>query len=225
MENNLLEKEKDSFEKKKLLSFKKNQQLNPKNQIFKIVLTGLLLGLSVVFSLIEIKIPILGATVPLRIFDSIIMSIAIPIIGVWYTLVIGIFEPWLHFAMDSDHPPVQIVFDNVANIVFIVSFVLIFYKIFKLDKIYDRKKNITKNLFATLILVPLNAIVSTLCFVLTMIVLSSTSLGHDHGDSIGAFFSNVPAIFFILLAIELARFTLIYVLFVLLQSRLAKLNH
>gem|GEM_PF-866943 len=41
-----------------------------------------MLGLSVALSLIEIKIPIVGAQVPLRIFDVLIMALAIPIIKI-----------------------------------------------------------------------------------------------------------------------------------------------
>lgn len=207
---------------------KKNKEINTKDQIFKIVLTGILLGLSVAFSLIEIKIPIMGAQVPLRIFDSIIMAIAIPIIGIWYTLGIAIIEPWLHFAIDSDHPPIQMFFDNIANIIFVVSFVLVFYQLFKVNKIEKEKKNnfIIKNTFSGLLLVSLNAIVSSLAFVFTILILANTSLSKpdEYIEAIKAFYQNAPAIFFILLAIEIGRFLLVYVLFALVQKRLSKIN-
>lgn len=234
----VVENVKTSKTKKRFFKIKhKKQEINSQEQIFKIVLTGLLLGLSVVFSLIELKIPVMGASIPLRIFDALIMAIAIPIIGLWYTLSIAIIEPWLHFAIDSDHPPIQMFFDNIANVVFVVSFVLVFYQLFKLnrmDKNLNKKAYITKNVFAGLVLVPLNAIVSSLMFVFTMLVLLNTGAGdhvhafhagHDHvTDSVSAFFANASAIFFILLAIEIGRFLLIYVLFVLVQKRLSNLN-
>lgn len=239
MENQVIvENAKASKTKKRSFKIKrKKPEINSQEQIFKIVLTGLLLGLSVAFSLIELKIPIMGASIPLRIFDALIMGIAIPIIGLWYTLSIAIIEPWLHFAIDSDHPPIQMFFDNIANVVFVVSFVLIFYHLFKLnriDKNTNKKTYVTKNVFAGLILVPLNALVASLMFVFTMLVLlntgSSTDVdafhaGHDHvTDSVSAFFANASAIFFILLAIEIGRFLLIYVLFALVQKRLSNLN-
>lgn len=231
MENQLLEKEKMKVNRKRNI-FKikhREQKNNTKDQIFKIVLTGLLLGLSVAFSLIEIKIPIMGASVPLRIFDALIMGIAIPIIGIWYTLSIAIIEPWLHFAIDSDHPPIQMFFDNIANVAFVVSFVLVFYKLFKLNQHKKNEKQktlIIKNSFSGTILVPLNAIVSSLCFVLTMVILANTTLTKpdEYVDAISAFYKHAPAIFFILLAIELARFLLIYILFALVQKRLSNLN-
>lgn len=226
--------------KTKKRSFKikrKKQEINSQEQIFKIVLTGLLLGLAVTLSLAELKIPIMGASIPLRIFDALIMAIAIPIIGLWYTLAIAIIEPWLHFAIDSDHPPIQMFFDNIANVVFVVSFVLVFYYLFKLnrtDKNISKKTYITKNVSAGLVLVPLNAVVSSLMFVFTMLVLLNTGsgadvdvfhAGHDHiTDSVSNFFANASAIFFILLAIEIGRFLLIYVLFALVQKRLLNLN-
>lgn len=186
----------------------------------------------------------MGAIVPLRIFDTLIMAIAIPIIGIWYTLAIAIIEPWLHFALDSDHPPIQMFFDNIANVVFVLSFVLIYYKLFKLNtqpKDNEPKKAlIVKNTFAGLVVVPLNAIVSSLCFVFTMLVLAGMGTSGDHHhhyaevfhgdhhdifDGVTAFFENAPAIFFILLAIEIARFLFVYVLFALIQRRLGQLNH
>lgn len=237
MENQVVEKQEKVIKlKNKIFKMKKKKEINTKDQIFKIVLTGLLLGLSVAFSLIEIKLPIMGASVPLRIFDALIMAVAIPIIGLWYTLSIAIIEPWLHFAIDSDHPPVQMAFDNVANVVFVVSFVLVFYKLFNLHQVErqtSKKTFVTKNVFAGLALVPLNAIVSSLCFVFTMLVLLNTGSGvgvhhaghdHDFADSVNAFFANASAIFFILLAIEVARFLLIYGLFALVQRRLSSLN-
>lgn len=237
MEKQLLEaKKKMSKFKSKFFRLKRKQEQNEtKDQIFKIVLTGLLLGLSVAFSLIELKIPIMGASIPLRIFDALIMAVAIPIIGVWYTLAIAIIEPWLHFAIDSDHPPIQMFFDNIANIFFVVSFVLVFYKLFKLnqiDKEANKKIFYTKNTFAGLVLVPLNAIVSSLMFVFTMLILLNTgshveAFHGDHeglADSVTSFFEHGSAIFFILLAIELGRFLFIYVLFALVQKKLGQLN-
>lgn len=239
MENQVLKEEKiNSRTKNRFFKMKhKKVEIDTKEQIFKIVLTGLLLGLSVAFSLIELKIPIMGASVPLRIFDALIMAIAIPIIGLWYTLSIAIIEPWLHFAIDGDHPPIQMFFDNIANVFFVVSFVLVFYKLFKLNQVEknkNKKAYLTKNTFAGLILVPLNAIVSSLMFVFTMLVLLNTGSeshvevfheGHDHfADSVTAFFEHGAAIFFILLAIEIARFLLIYVLFALVQKKLGQLN-
>lgn len=236
----VIESAKESKAKKRFFKLKrKKPEINSQEQIYKIVLTGLLLGLSVAFSLIELKIPIMGASVPLRIFDALIMAIAIPIIGIWYTISIAIIEPWLHFAIDSDHPPIQMFFDNIANVVFVVSFVLVFYQLFKLnriDKNTNKKTYLTKNVFAGLVLVPLNAVVSSLMFVFTMLVLLNTGTGqhdhvhtfhagHDHvTDSVSAFFANASAIFFILLAIEIGRFLLIYVLFALVQKRLSNLN-
>ncbi|MBE4704405.1 hypothetical protein [Spiroplasma platyhelix] len=237
MENQVLEEKKSTSKlKNKFFKFKRKEKIETKDQIFKIVLTGLLLGLSVAFSLIELKIPIMGASIPLRIFDALIMAIAIPIIGLWYTVSIAIIEPWLHFAIDSDHPPIQMFFDNIANVVFVISFVLVFYKLFKLNQVdtTNKKTFIAKNTFAGLVLVPLNAIVSSLMFVFTMLVLLNTGSAEHvdvfHGDHEGifdgvtAFFENASAIFFILLAIEVARFLLIYVLFALVQKRLSQLN-
>lgn len=234
MENQLQTEEKLLKEKRKFFKMKK-REIDTKEQIFKVVLTGILLGLSVAFSLAEIPIPIMGVQVPLRIFDALIMAIAIPIIGLWYTLLIAIIEPWLHFAIDSDHAPIQMFFDNVANIIFVVSFVLIFYKLFKINKIEKAKKKtiIVKNTFAGLILVPLNAVVASLMFVFTMLVLLGTeatyvhSFHTEHNDiagSVTSFFNNAAPIFFILLAIELARFLFIYFLFALVQKKLSQIN-
>ncbi|MDQ7983088.1 MAG: hypothetical protein REH79_02575 [Spiroplasma sp.] len=216
----------------KLFNWKKNSPINLKEQIFKIVLTGILLGLSVALSLIEIKIPIVGAHVPLRIFDILIMAIAIPIIKLWYTLIIAILEPWLHFAIDSDHPPIQMFFDNIANIIFVVSFVIVFYQLFKnkTNKYCKTNNNyhesIIRHTFAGLILIPLNAIVASFSFIITVVILANSNLSgvDEYLAEIAAFYQNGVTLFFILLAIELARFLFIYLLFALVQKRLARLN-
>lgn len=72
---------------------KKKLNINSKQQIFNITLTGVLLGLAVAFSLIEIPVQFMGVILPLRIFDSLIITFALPVIGLYYTLAIGIIEP------------------------------------------------------------------------------------------------------------------------------------
>lgn len=215
---------------KKFLWFK-IKPFDTKDQIFKIVLTGLLLSIAVGTSLIEVRIPIMGALVPLRIFDVLIIMLAIPIIGIWYSLAIAIIEPWLHLALDGDHPPIQMMFDNIANIALVLSFVLIFYKLFHFNN-QDRqaassnKRLIIKRSLAGIILVPLNAIVSSLCFALTLIVLSNSNLTmpDEYIAIIASFYKSAAAIFFILLAIELGRFIIVYILFALVQKKLGQLN-
>lgn len=212
---------------------KKTEPINLKEEIFKIVLTGILLGLSVALSLIEIKIPIVGAQVPLRIFDVLIMALAIPIIKIWYTLAIAILEPWLHFAIDSDHPPIQMLFDNIANIIFVFSFVIVFYWLFKnkANKYCKTNNNyhesIIRHVFAGLILIPLNAIVSSFAFIITVVILANSNFSapDEYLEAIKAFYKSGASLFFILLAIEVVRFLFVYLLFALVQKRLARLNH
>lgn len=218
--------------KPKWFKLRKTKPINLKEEIFKIVLTGILLGLSVALSLIEIKIPIVGAQVPLRIFDVLIMALAIPIIKIWYTLAIAIIEPWLHFAIDSDHPPIQMFFDNIANIIFVVSFVIVFACLFKnkTNKYCKTNNNyhesIIRHTFAGLILIPLNAIVSTFAFIVTVVILANSNLSapEEYFAAIKAFYQSGATLFFILLAIELARFLFVYLLFALVRKRLARLN-
>ena len=72
------------------------------------------------------------------------------------------------------------VFDNIANIVLVVSFVLIFYKLFQFNNQHNEtssnKNLIIKRSLAGIVLVPLNAIISSLCFALTLVVLSNSNL-------------------------------------------------
>lgn len=135
MENIIKLDKKTRFKNAKKLKF------NSKAQMFKITFTGVLLGLAVASSLIEIPIKFIGVILPLRIFDSLIIAFAIPIIGFYYTLVIGIVEPWLHLLLDGDHLPLQIFFDDIANIVFVISFYFIYYYLFKLRNTSDNVKN------------------------------------------------------------------------------------
>lgn len=216
----------------KWFKLRKTKPINLKEEIFKIVLTGILLGLSVALSLIEIKIPIVGAQVPLRIFDVLIMALAIPIIKIWYTLAIAVIEPWLHFAIDSDHPPIQMFFDNIANIIFVVSFVFVFTWLFKnkTNKYCKTNNNyhesIIRHSFAGLILIPLNALVSSCAFILTVVILANSNLSapNEYFAAIKAFYQNGASLFFILLAVELARFLFVYLLFALVRKRLMRLN-
>lgn len=226
--NNLNEEQVN--EKAKWFQWKRTKPVSLKDEIFKIVLTGILLGLSVALSLIEIKIPIIGAQVPLRIFDVLIMALAIPIIKIWYTLAIAIIEPWLHFAIDSDHPPIQMFFDNIANIIFVISFVIVFACLFrnKTNKYCKTNNNyhesIIRHTFAGLILIPLNAVVSTFAFIITVVILANSGLSDEYLDAIAAFYRNGATLFFILFAIELARFLFVYLIFAIVRKRLARLN-
>lgn len=210
------------------LNFKKKKGYNTRAQIFKTVLSGLLLSIAVATSLFELRIPILGAMVPVRVFDVFIFVLAIPVIGAWYTLAIAIIEPWLHLALDGDHPPIQMVFDDLSNIILVISFILIFYKLFNLNNTINIsvKKAYVKRTFAGLILIPLNAIVSSLAFAFTIIVLANSSMARpgDFAGSVAPFYKSGLVIFFILVAVELLRFLVIYILFVLVQRKLGQLN-
>lgn len=204
---------------------KKKIKINSKQQIFNITLTGILLGLAVAFSLIEIPIQFMGVVLPLRIFDSLIIAFALPVIGFYYTLAIGIIEPWLHFLVDSDHPPIQIFFDNIANILFIVSFYFIYYYLFKLgNKSETLKIDVIKKVTAGLVIIPLNAIIATLSFVLTLVVLYfSPNLARpgEYNENITSFINHIAPIFFILIAIEILRFIFIFSLFSLVERKIA----
>ncbi|WP_375317095.1 hypothetical protein [Spiroplasma endosymbiont of Virgichneumon dumeticola] len=221
---------KNSINLNQTTEFKKNKKLNfnSKVQMFKITLTGILLGLAVASSLIEIPVQFMGVILPLRVFDSLIIAFAIPIIGLYYTLVIGIVEPWLHLLLDGDHPPLQIFFDNIANITFIISFYFIYYYLFKLrNKSNNLKTDVIKKVSAGVVLVPLNAIVAALAFALTLVVLyfnPTLSRPGDYSNNIVNFNNNVTKIFFILIGIEILRFTFIYILFSLIQRRIGHIQ-
>ncbi len=203
---------------------KKKLKINSKQQIFNITLTGILLGLAVAFSLIEIPIQFMGVILPLRIFDSLIIAFALPVIGLYYTLVIGIIEPWLHFLVDSDHPPIQIFFDDIANILFIISFYVIYYYLFKLrNKSENLKVDVIKKVSAGLVIIPLNAIIATLSFVLTLVVLYfSPNLARpdEYQESITNFIKHIAPVLFILIGIEILRFIFIFSLFSLVERKI-----
>ncbi|WP_342276029.1 hypothetical protein [Spiroplasma endosymbiont of Nebria brevicollis] len=220
----------NSVKFKKTIEFKSNKKLksNSKAQMFKITLTGILLGLAVASSLIEIPVQFMGVILPLRVFDSLIIAFAIPIIGLYYTLVIGVVEPWLHLLLDGDHPPLQIFFDDIANVVFIISFYFIYYYLFKLrNKSNNLKTDVIKKVSAGLVLVPLNAVVASLAFSLTLVVLyfnPTLSRPGDYLNNIINFNNNVTKVFFILIGIEILRFTFIYILFSLIQRRISHIQ-
>lgn len=223
MENIIKLDKKTHFKNTKKIKF------NSKKQMFKITFTGILLGLAVVSSLIEIPVQFMGVILPLRVFDSLIIAFAIPIIGFYYTLVIAIVEPWLHLLLDGDHPPLQIFFDDIANIVFVISFYFIYYYLFKLRNTSDNTKNdVIKKVSAGLVLVPLNAIVSTLAFILTLVILYFNPVLSRPGDylhNIINFNNNVTKVLLILTGIEILRFVFIYILFSLIQRRIGNIQH
>lgn len=203
---------------------KKKLKINSKQQIFNITLTGILLGIAVAFSLIEIPIQFMGVILPLRIFDSLIIAFALSVIGLYYTLAIGIIEPWLHFLADSDHPPIQIFFDDIANILFIISFYVIYYYLFKLcNKGENLKVDVIKKVSAGLVIIPLNAIIATLSFVLTLVVLYfSPNLARpdEYQENITNFINHIAPVFFILIGIEILRFIFIFSLFSLVERKI-----
>ena len=213
-------------EKEKVdIKTKKKIKINSKQQIFNITLTGILLGLAVVFSLIEIPIKFMGVILPLRIFDLLIISFSLPIIGLYYTLAIDIVEPWLHLLADSDHPPIQIFFDNIANILFTISFYFTYYYFFKLrNKSENLKVDTIKKVGAGLVVVPLNAIIFTLSFALTLEVLYfSPNLPRpdEYDNNIFNFNNHLMIVLFILIGIEILRFIFIFILFNLVERKIS----
>lgn len=203
---------------------KKKLKINSKQQIFNISLTGILLGLAVAASLIEIPIQFMGVILPLRIFDSLIIVFALPVIGIYYTLAIGIIEPWLHLLADSHHPPIQIFFDNIANILFIISFYFIYYYLFKLrNKSENLKVDTFKKVSAGLVIIPFNAIIATLSFALTLVVLYfSPNLARpdEYDSNILNFNNHLAIVVLILIGIEILRFIFIFSLFSLVERKI-----
>lgn len=130
----------------------------------------------------------------------------------------------MHFLVDSDHPPIQIFFDDIANILFIISFYVIYYYLFKLrNKGENLKVDVIKKVSAGLVIIPLNAIIATLSFVLTLVVLYfSPNLARpdEYQESITNFIKHIAPVFFILIGIEILRFIFIFCLFSLVEKKI-----
>ncbi|PAF54891.1 MPN160 family protein [Mycoplasmopsis agassizii] len=213
-------------------------KFNTKSETYKIALTAILLGLSIVLSIIEIPGIILpwGSALMIRLFETMVLLIAIKMIGNFYTLIIAIASPWLHFATHALHSPIDVVFYMINNILVVFLFYFIYYVIFKaqakfavdnsesqnLHLINDRKTKIRK-LFALLSFAVIAALLEALGFYGSYFIITGdfTSLAHklyydnvsgrDLVNSLNAlyFILTVTAIFVVKYAIEAALFVLI----------------
>ena len=111
----------------------RKEQLNKKTQIYKITLAAVFLALSIPLSLFEIhKIPLpFGAPLDLRFFDNFLLFIALRMVGLSYTLLIGLILPWLHVAVDGDHSPISMIGFELSNVGCVLVFWGFYFHIFK----------------------------------------------------------------------------------------------
>ncbi|OYD26624.1 hypothetical protein EI74_0731 [Mycoplasma testudineum] len=125
--------EKITFSKIIFQDFLATSKMNSKGETYKIALTAILLGLSVILSMLEIPgIPLpWGSAFMLRIFETMVLILAIKMIGVLYTLIIATSSPWLHFAIHAVHSPIDVVFYMVNNVLVVFIFYALYYLLFR----------------------------------------------------------------------------------------------
>lgn len=148
--------------------YKKNQHL-----IFKIAFSGVILGLALAISFIEIpSINLPGA--PLE-FGICVVLLVLPIIGPWFGILIAGVKPWLHVLaphhVDHGNIVVEASIGTLAGVVVI----LVYYGLFWL---LDKKLKL-KNIAFKIITVSIVSIVTSLFVTINVYAWAADAFGWD----------------------------------------------
>lgn len=211
-------------------SLKKQFSHSRKSEIFRISIAAIILALSVGLSALDgllekFQVNIGGVIIEMRVLDILVIILAIPLTGLWYSMLIAVVEPWFHFLIDGDHSPIQIGFDSVGYLIAVLMFFFIFYGLFHNSPFHENPNKHQRRLKAWLpglIIVPSLAIIFTLIFVLSLYLTfesgyQTTNWKDFKKDGIGIFFAAF--------GIQAARFFVFYLLFALVQKKLKPINH
>lgn len=197
---------------------------------FRITMAGLVLGLSVVASLIDMAynkaMPNFGGVpMDIRILDLLVIICGLPIVGLWGSIGISCIEPWIHMAIDSDHTPAQIGFDCICYSLACVMFFFIYYIAFKNSPIHkepDRRKRWFKRIVPGIIIIPTLAVLFTLSFALALYV---NYKSFNEAKSWTKFVDGAYWIIFAELGVQALRFLVMYIFFILLEPTMKPINH
>ncbi|ATG97286.1 ECF transporter S component [Mesoplasma lactucae] len=234
--------------KKQDFSLKNQFKTSKRSEIFRICVAAVILALSVGLSAIDgllekLTINIGGVTIDMRILDILVIILGIPLAGLWYSLGIAIIEPWFHFLIDGDHSPIQIAFDSVGYAIAVLAFFFIFYGLFRNSPVHEdpnKKKRIFKEWTPGAIIVPLLAVIFTTIFILSLYLTfksgeshehhhaETAHADHDHGEAVTQwddFTNDKAAVIFGTFGLQLARFLVFYILFVVVQKKMKPINH
>lgn len=200
--------------------YKKNQHL-----IFKITFSGVILGLSLAISLIEIpSIHLPGA--PLEFGISVVL-LTLPIIGPWLGILIAGVKPWLHILIPHHVPHGNIVVDASIGTLAGVTVILVYYSLFW---IFDKKlkwKNITFKIITIFIV----SIITSLFITINVYFWAADAYGwnivdvhtnyhnHHHGLDVSKH-KLVIAVFAIYLPIIFSKYFISLILTMLLEKPL-----
>jgi len=208
----------DEFSVKQLL------KVNKRSWLMQISAAGVVLALAIVASLIDalfehLSLNVGGAVIDTRIFDLMMIILGIPIAGFYGSLIVAAIEPWFHFLIDSDHLPVQVVLTSIDYMLVVIVFFFIYYAAFKNSPIHkepSKSKRIFKSVVPGVVIVPVLSLVFSLTFLISLWigVTGNNVSKKDYG-----------ILFLISLGIELARFIVMYVLFVLVERKMKPINH
>ncbi|QHX36487.1 ECF transporter S component [Spiroplasma sp. BIUS-1] len=220
-----------------------------RNLTFKITLTGVFLALAIAISAFEMsmeavldKIQFQGVSIPFRILDLMVITLSLSALGPIFASLIGFIAPFIHLA-DGFHNPLSVVIDCGGYFVSIWVIWFFYYFVFRNSSIHkhpiksvDRFKRWT----------PMVAYVPIMTIVYTVIVfgiiylnslvghdhdtfMKSVSMyhaDHDHGhESWNEVIEHMGLFIGIISAIELARFSICYSLFAVIEPKVKQLNH
>ncbi|ASP28577.1 transmembrane protein [Spiroplasma corruscae] len=197
-------------------------------------------------------IPIDGVILPTRFLDILVITLSIGSLGPVFSSLIGFIVPWIHMLIHGGgaiHNPLSTMVDSFGYFLVIWVLWLFYYFIFKnsyTHKDPNNKKDIFKRWMPIVAFIPVVVVIFTMINVLVIYLNSSTleehhheennlfsiiqkfheTEDHDHDHVDWGVFSNKLWVYtFIILGIEVARFTICYSLFGVLEPQMKKINH
>ncbi|AKX34452.1 transmembrane protein [Spiroplasma litorale] len=198
-------------------------------------------------------VPIDGVILPTRFLDILVITLSIGSLGPIFSSCIAFIVPWIHMLLHGGaiHNPLSSLVDAFGYFIFIWVLWFLYYFVFKnsyTHKHPNNKIDLIKRWVPMAAFVPVITIVFTMINVLIIYLnsgsgeelhdheehsvmklinyLSEEEHEHEHHHANWTSFSNKLWTYtFIIFGIELARFTICYSLFGVLEPQMKKINH
>ncbi|AKU80111.1 ECF transporter S component [Spiroplasma turonicum] len=200
-------------------------------------------------------IPIDGVILPTRFLDILVITLSIGSLGPIFSSLIAFIVPWIHMLIHGGgaiHNPLSSLVDAFGYFIVIWVLWLFYYFVFKnsyTHKNPNKKVDLFKRWLPMVAFVPIVVVLFTMINVLIIYINSAGGEeahtdeskiyqfvklfheDHDHDEhehhhaNWGNFSSKMWVYTFIIFGIELARFSICYTLFGLIEPQMKKINH
>ncbi|WP_338970257.1 hypothetical protein [Spiroplasma endosymbiont of Labia minor] len=211
-------------------TWKRHFKYSRKSINFRIASTAIILALALAVSVIDslfekFSLNISGVVIEMRVLDQIVMMTAIPILSLPFALFVCIVEPWLHVLIDSEHTPIQIAFDSIANGLVVLIFYLIVYMLFKISPYHEdpnKKIKWIKRICPGLLIIPICSLIYTAAWFSALLIVGDINVIDVDKNSPNKVILVLISVTF---GLQMIRYLVVYILFVLVDFAVKPINH